>query len=139
MAETAADPKRLATEYVEIWNEREFSRLSEVVDDSFTFTSPTTDTIEGREAVEAYGREVTEAFPDFEITPHELLAGENLVMAESTLSGTHEGEFDGIPPTGERFEIRDMARFVVEDGKLQAERAFFDRHEFFDQLGLLEE
>ena len=139
MAETAADPKRLANEYVEIWNEREFSRLSEVVADSFTFTSPTTDTIEGREAVEAYAREVTEAFPDFEITVHELLADEDLIMAESTLSGTHEGEFDGIPPTGESFEIRDMARFVVEDGKLREERAFFDRQEFFDQLGLLEE
>ncbi|NUB91963.1 ester cyclase [Haloterrigena sp. SYSU A558-1] len=139
MAETATDPNRLATEYATIWNEQEFSRLSEVVADSFTFTSPTAGTIEGREAFEAYAREITDAFPDFEITVHETLAGENLLMAEGTLSGTHEGEFDGIPPTGERFEIRDMARFVVEDGKLREERAFFDRQELFDQLGLLEE
>ena len=139
MAETATDPKRLAEEYAAIWNEREFSRLSEVVADSFMFTSPTGGTIEGRENVEAYARETIEAFPDFEITVHEMLAGDALVMAEGTLSGTHEGEFDGIPPTHETFEIRDMARFVVEDGKLQAERAFFDRYELFDQLGLLEE
>ena len=139
MAETTPDPKGLAAEYAAIWNEQEFSRLSDVVADSFTFTSPTAGTIEGRENVEAYAREVTEAIPDFEITVHEMLAGEDLVMSEGTLSGTHEGELDGIPPTHETFEIRDMARFVVEDGKLREERAFFDRREFFEQLGLLEE
>ncbi|QRV17222.1 hypothetical protein JMJ58_00125 [Haloterrigena salifodinae] len=31
-----------------------------------------------------------------------------------------------MPPTGERFEISDMARFVVEDAKLREERTFFD-------------
>ncbi|WP_339103787.1 ester cyclase [Haloterrigena salinisoli] len=139
MAETTPDPKGLAEEYAAIWNEQEFSRLSDVVADSFTFTSPTSGTIEGRENLEAYARETLEAFPDFEITVHEMLAGEDLVMAEGTLSGTHEGEFDGIPPTHETFEVRDMARFVVEGGKLQEERAFFDRHELFEQLGLLEE
>ncbi|ADB60576.1 protein of unknown function DUF1486 [Haloterrigena turkmenica DSM 5511] len=139
MAETTSDPKGLAEEYAAIWNEQEFSRLSNVVADSFTFTSPTSGTIEGREDFEAYARETVAAFPDFEITVHEMLAGEDLVMAEGTLSGTHEGEFDGISPTHETFEIRDMARFVVEDGKLQEERAFFDRQELFDQLRLLEE
>ena len=118
LAETTSDPNALAEEYAAIWTAREFSRLSDVVADSFTFTSPTSGTIEGRDNVEAYARETIGMFPDFEITVHEMLAGEDLVMAEGTLSGTHEGEFDGVPPTHESFEIRDMARFVVEDGKL---------------------
>ncbi|WP_049922892.1 ester cyclase [Halopiger djelfimassiliensis] len=139
MAETTVDPKRLVNEYVEIWNTKDFSRLSDVVDESFTFTSPTSGTIAGRENVRAYAEEVEDAFSDFRITVNEMVAGENVVIAESTLAGTHEGEFDGIPPTNETFEIRDMARFVVEDDKIQEERVVFDRHDFFDQLGLLED
>jgi steroid delta-isomerase-like uncharacterized protein len=139
MAETTVDATQLVEEYVEIWNGQEISRFSEVVAESFAFTSPTVGTVEGRENFEAYARAVTDAFPDFRITPHELLADEHLVMAEGTLSGTHEGEFEGIPPTHETFEVRDMARFVVEDGKLQEERAVFDQQEFLGQLGLLDE
>jgi hypothetical protein len=37
-----------------------------------------------------------------------MLAVENLVTTESTLSGTHDGEFDEIPPIHETFEVRDM-------------------------------
>jgi steroid delta-isomerase-like uncharacterized protein len=139
MATTTGDPEALVIEYADIWNDREFARLSDTVAESFTFTSPTSGTIRGRENVESYARDVTEAFPDFEITVHEMLVGENLVMTESTISGTHEGEFDGIPPTNETVELRDMAKFVVEDGKLQEERTFFDQHDFLAQLGLLEE
>lgn len=68
-----------------------------------------------------------------------MLADENLVVTESILTGTHDGEYDGIPPTYEEVKIRDMAKFVIEDGKLQEERLYFDRHEFLGQLGLLDE
>lgn len=139
MVETTANAEQLVTEYVRAWNERDFSRMSKLVAESFTFTSPTADTIEGRENVEAYAKAVVDGFSDFEIEVQEMLAGEDLVMAESILSGTHDGEFDGIPPTHETFEMRDMATFVVEDGKLQEERLYFDQHEFLGQLGLVDE
>jgi steroid delta-isomerase-like uncharacterized protein len=112
--------------------------MSELVAESFTFMSPTAGTIEGRENVEAYAKTVVDAFSDFEVEMQEMLAGGNLVMAESILSGTHDGEFNGIPPTHETVEIRDMAKFVVEDGKLQQERIYFDQHDFLSQLGLID-
>ncbi|MDS0476834.1 ester cyclase [Natrinema sp. 1APR25-10V2] len=139
MAETTVDAKELVNEYAEIWNNQEVSRFSTVVAEPFTFTSPTGGTVEGRANFEAYAREIADAFPDFQITVHELLADEDLVMAESTLSGTHEGALDGVPPTHETFEVRDMARFTIKDGKLQEERVFFDQQDFLSQLGLLNE
>ncbi|WP_137286673.1 ester cyclase [Halorussus salinisoli] len=139
MAEATADAERLVREYAAIWNEGEFSKLSDVVAESFTFTSPTVGTLQGREEVEAYVREVTDGFSDFRIDINDLLSDGTVVMAESTLSGTHDGEFEDIPPTHEEFEIRDMAKFVVEDGKLREERAYFDQHDFLSQLGLVDE
>ena len=70
--------------------------------------SPTADTIERRENVEACTQAVVNIISDFQITVHEMLVGENLITTESTLSGTHDGEFDEIPPTHETFEVRHM-------------------------------
>lgn len=131
--------EQLVTDYVDLWNERAVSQFPDVVSESFSFTSPTAGTVQGLENVEGYVREVLGGFSDFEITVHEILAGEHLVMTESTLSGTHDGEFDGIPPTQREFELRDMAKFVVEDGELKSEHIYFDQYDLFRQLGLIDE
>lgn len=139
MAQTTTDAERIVAEYVDAWNERELSELANIVAESFTFTSPTVGTIEGRENVESYVDAVIEGFSNFQITVHEMLGSEHLVMTESVLTGTHDGEYNGIPPTHEEIEIHDMAKFVVKEGRLQEERLYFDRHEFLDQLGLIDE
>jgi steroid delta-isomerase-like uncharacterized protein len=139
MAGATTESEQLVTEYITVWNEREFSKLSDVVAESFTLTSPTAGTVRGRDNVEAHARAVVDGFSDYRITVHEMLAGEDTVVTESALSGTHDGEFTGIPPTREAFEIRGMAKFVVEGGKLQEERAYFDRYDLLSQLGLVAE
>lgn len=139
MAKTTVDPEQLVTEYARIWNEREFSEFADVVAESFTFTSPMAGEIVGPENVKAYATEVVDGFSDFQITIHEMLVGENLVMTESTLSGTHDGEYNEIPPTHETFEIPEMAKFVVENEKLQEERTYFDQNDLLRQLGLSDE
>lgn len=139
MTQSTRDAEQLVTAYVDAWNDREFSKFFDLVAESFTFTSPTAGTLQGRENCEAYARTVVSGFSDFEIHVQALVAQGNLVMTESVLSGTHDGEYDGIPPTQETFDLPDMAKFVIEDGKLQEERLYFDRQDFLGQLGLLEE
>lgn len=137
MAQATADAEQIVTEYVDAWNERDFQRFTDLLAESFTFTSPTAGTVHGRENCAAYARAVVAGFSDFQVMVQEMVADGNLVMTESILVGTHDGEYDSIPPTHEEIEVRDMAKFVVEDGKIQEERLYFDRQEFFDQLGLL--
>jgi steroid delta-isomerase-like uncharacterized protein len=138
MTGATTEPERLVVEYSRLWNEREFSKLSDVVADSFTLTSPTAGTVKGRDAVEAHVREVIDGFPDYHITVHETIVGDGVVVAESTHSGTHAGAFDGFPPSGESFEVGVMVKFVVEGGELREERAYFDRYTVLSQLGLVE-
>jgi predicted ester cyclase len=55
-------------------------------------------------------------------------------MYDATLTMTHEGEFDGIPPTGREVEVREMAKYHVADGKIQEYRVCFDQQAVFEQL-----
>lgn len=104
--------------------------------ETFTLTSPTAGTVRGRDDVEAHARAVVDGLPDYRIAVPETLADGGVVASASTLSGMHNGESDGIPPAGESFEIRGMAKFVFEDGELREERAHFDHYDVPGQRGL---
>ena len=59
------------------------------------------------------------AFPDFEMEIVELVAEGEKVAAHFRCSGTHQGEWLGVPATGRRFEnVDEIYIFEVKDGKL---------------------
>jgi predicted ester cyclase len=59
------------------------------------------------------------AFPDFEMEIVDLVAEGGKVVAHCKCSGTHRGEWLGVPATGRRFEnIDEIYIFGVQDGKL---------------------
>jgi steroid delta-isomerase-like uncharacterized protein len=77
------------------------------------------------------------AFPDQFWETHALVAEGDRVVMYSTWSGTHEGAFMGIPPTGRRVEVAHMYLFRVVDGKVTEYRAVRDDLTMMGQLGLL--
>ena len=76
------------------------------------------------------------AFPDLKHTIHESVAEGNFVSTRETLSGTHEGEFQGIPPTGNRFEFSAICMWKFSDGKLVEYWSDGDILGLMQQLGM---
>jgi predicted ester cyclase len=76
------------------------------------------------------------AFPDLKHTIHESIAEGNIVSTRETLSGTHEGEFQGIPPTGNRFEFSAICMWKFIDGKLVEYWVDADILGLMQQLGM---
>lgn len=133
MSQRTQDPEQIIEEYTEIWNERDYSRIPDVVSESFTVTEPDAE-YHGHDGLREWMDTVTSAFPDFEVEPIDVIAGEETVMAEARSTMTHEGEFEDIPPTGAEVELHHMAKFRIEDGKLAEQREYFDTRELTEQL-----
>lgn len=74
-----------------------------------------------------------EAFPDLEVTTNLLVAGDDLVAVNLIGRGTHEGTFQGVPPTRRRWAATCSAFYRVEGGRIA------DAWLNWDLLGILEQ
>jgi steroid delta-isomerase-like uncharacterized protein len=121
------DAEGVARAYVEMWNERADERIPDLVSESFVHVDPDGEEFHGHEGLEAFMRAVETGFPDFRVDVTELLADGDVVMYRAVLRMTHDGEFQGVPPTGERFEIPEMATVRMVDGVVTEHRVYYDK------------
>jgi predicted ester cyclase len=77
------------------------------------------------------------AFPDFHMELVNLVGEGDTVVAHFKCSGTQEGEWLGVAPTGRRFEnVDEIYIFQVKNGKLSAAIGVEDNLTRIRQLGL---
>lgn len=140
MVKTESETERLLESFVEITNERDFSRLSEVVAESFEWSTPAAPggEVQGPDEAREVMEKITHGFPDFEVEITDILTSGNRGMAELEFRMTHEEEYEGIPPTGREVELRGTSKWHVADGKIQELRDCANMQELFDQLGVTE-
>jgi steroid delta-isomerase-like uncharacterized protein len=78
------------------------------------------------------------AFPDMRMDVEEIIASGDRTVARVTVSGTHDGEFLGMPPSGRRVDVQliDIMRF--DDAGLIAEHwGVVDMLSMLQQLGAM--
>jgi steroid delta-isomerase-like uncharacterized protein len=91
----------------------------------------------GREALKMLGQMVTSAFPDVHVTVEDLLVDGDKVVERTTASGTHRGEFNGIPPTGKSVAWTEIHIYRLEKGKIAELWSEIDFLALMMQLGAL--
>ena len=79
-----------------------------------------------------------EAFPDLRYEALDVVAENGRVAARFRNTGTHEGEFFGIPATGRAFKLEgsDFCR-LDEQAKITAHWAYADNLDLMQQLGVM--
>lgn len=77
------------------------------------------------------------AFPDGKHTIDETFEDGDRVFLRGSFSGTHTGDFMGMPPTGKTITVTFMNLDQFADGKLVEHRAQFDMFGLMQQLGAI--
>lgn len=124
-------------EVVEALNARDFDRFAATHADDVVLHDHD-ETLRGVEAAVAHERALYESFPDMQYHVETTVAEGNVVAARWTVTGTHEGEFQGLPPTGNQVEIQAMGVMTGEDREITEVRLVYDRLGLMEQLGVLE-
>jgi steroid delta-isomerase-like uncharacterized protein len=77
------------------------------------------------------------AFPDSQWRVEEQIAEDNSVLTRFLWSGTHQGEFLGIPATNRVIRVWGMVIDRFEDRKVKSTRILFDTWSLMQQLGVV--
>lgn len=109
--------RTLGHRWVEIWN-HDLSVIDEIIHPNFVSHSSPPGLAPGPEGVKQWATLFRKAFPDIASTADDVIVEGDKVVERFTGSGTHLGEFFGIPPTGKHFTTTGINIFRVEDGKI---------------------
>jgi predicted ester cyclase len=87
-----------------------------------------------REGQRARANRLRAAFPDATVTLEDIFAEGDRVAYRLTIRATHQGAFQGIPPTGKQVTVSFTAIVRIEDGRLVEEWGGLDLFDLRRQL-----
>lgn len=130
--------KSLVHDHFTAINERDRSRVADLHADDVIVHSAGRELVGIEAVIEDWWAQI-EAVPDLEDSVDMLVAEEDHVAIRYTTTGTHQGEFLGLEPTGESVEVTSMAIVRVDGDEIAEWWNKPDRFEFFKQLGLIDD
>jgi len=132
------DNKQFMRRFVEeAINQKNLDALNELVAEDFVEHIPFPGQGPGREGLRQVLSAFISAFPDIRWTLEEQIAEGEKVVSRFTMTGTHRGEFLGIPPTGKSVNIWGVVIDVVRSGKFSESRIIMDTLGLMQQLGTI--
>src|SRR5690348_2695653 len=136
-ADSTGDLKNLNHRWIQAFNDRDWQAERAVRGDDFRaylsgFAQPLDNT-----AWSEFMTAFTTAFPDSRIAIESCIAEGDKVVTRWTLTGTHQGAFQGIPPTGRPVKFAGLEFNRVVDGRLVEHWSMFDNVALLQQIGAM--
>jgi predicted ester cyclase len=121
-----------------IWNSGNLDRIPEFYSPDYVADyRPYAPLRRGHEAIHAMVQRAFATFPDYHEELHELIAEGDFVVAHLTISGTQDGDWGGIPPTGKRVEFDEIVILEIRQGKIVGQRGVADNLTALRQVGVI--
>jgi ketosteroid isomerase-like protein len=136
-----ADVVEVARSYDEAFNAQDSDARRAIEAQDIETVFPGGMTLRGPDQLSEIAKAFWDALPDGRISSeHEFVAGDT-VITEGTLTGTHTGPFrtpqGEVAASGNNVALRYASVKQIRDGRLVAERLYFDQLEFLQQIGAM--
>ena len=110
--------------------------FAEHLADDFVEHEQTPGLAPGKAGVKAFFRMQLAAFPDLHMDVEDVFASGAKVVARVRYTGTHRGEFMGMPATGKRVDVQLIDMFLFgDDGLVREHWGVIDALAMMQQLG----
>jgi predicted ester cyclase len=116
-------------------NQNKPAVIDEVITPDFVIYDSPLGTVRGPQAFRQGIEEFRKSFPDLHVTFEAEYADGDYVFHRGYVSGTHTGEFQGIPPTGRQIKIKTLDIWHVVNGKAVENWVQMDLLGLMQQIG----
>jgi len=121
----------------EVQNEKNEAAYDELNDPEFVNLSSPPGVPSDREGGKLYLWGFLNAFPDSHVTIDDMIAEGDRVVTKKTFTGTHTGDFAGIPATGKTVTLQYVDIMRVREGRIVEHWLSMDQLSFMQQLGVI--
>lgn len=121
----------------EVINNKNLDAANDLVAEGFIEHVPFPGQGPGREGLKFVLNSMFIGFPDMHWTVHEQIAEGEKVVTRFTWTGTHKGDFMGIPPTNKTVEVWGVVIDVVSNKLFAESRIIMDSISLLHQLGAI--
>lgn len=137
------DPKQLIRRFVEeLWNQRQLDVAdaifaSDCVTHQLRSGAPGDAAPRGPALVKAHVAGWIASFPDLHFTIEQMVSESDRIATPLLVEGTHLGAWFGIPPRGNKIQIRMFTVHRVAQGKIVEDWVLLESFGVFQQLGIV--
>ena len=121
----------------EVQNEKNEAAYDELNDPECVNLSSPPGVPSDREGGKLYLWGFLNAFPDSHVTIDDMIAEGDRVVTKKTFTGTHTGDFAGIPATGKTVTLQYVDIMRVREGRIVEHWLSMDQLSFMQQLGVI--
>ena len=135
---SADENKTIARRFLQVWTRGNLDLVDELAAPDITVIYPVLgEPLRGAEAFKQLLAHVHVGMPDLELSVQEQIAEGGKVAIRWQASGTHGGEFMGIPPTGKSVAWTGITFYCLAGGRVAEERGEEDALGLMRQLGAI--
>lgn len=130
--------KAIVRRYIEeVWSKGNLAVIDELFAGNFVNHMPAPGLSPDREGFKQFATIYRTGFPNVRATIEDVVAEGDKVVTRWTATGTHQGNFMGIPPTGKQVSMSGMSITQVAGGKIVADWTQGDNLGLMQQLGVV--
>ena len=132
--ENKATERRIFREILAVHN---LALAEELIDKNWVYHAADGQDVVGREGFMEFHNMLFAAFPDMNFEIEDMVAEGDKVVVHFTVSGTHENDFLGVPPTGKQMRVKGIAIHRLSGGKEVEVWDVVDHYSMMQQLGII--
>ncbi|MEW9533561.1 ester cyclase [Microbispora sp. NPDC049125] len=110
--------------------------IDELVEPDLLFHAPVPTGATAVQALKYVWEVLVRAFPDIHVAVEDVIAEGDKVVCSNTVTGTHQGEYLGLPPTGRSVTYREIFIFRLAGGRIAEIWGVVDLASLMRQLGI---
>ena len=122
--------------FEEVWNDGCLDVLDEIISlDYINHTPGMPNPIPGPDGLKPIVAAIRKAFPDLKYVIENMVISDDQVAVQTTMHGTHTGDFFGIAPTHKAIKVSQMQIERIANNKIIAHWRVTDELALLKQLG----
>jgi steroid delta-isomerase-like uncharacterized protein len=111
--------------------------IDEVAEPDVLIRTPLPVEATGAQALKEVFARLRQVFPDLRVTVEDLIAEGDKVVGRNLVTGTHHGDYMGLPPTGRSVAYDEIFIFRFVDGRIAETWGVVDVFSQMKQLGAI--